>query len=107
MSKNYFSNSINNKKYTGKRKGKLGTHYNPALIVVQTKMRAKELEKILKQNKWEYKIEINNTKPEDISDLELLQNPIETIISEKKPGRNEPCPCGSGKKYKHCCMFKA
>ena len=22
---------------------------------------------------------------------------------EKKVGRNEPCPCGSGKKYKHCC----
>lgn len=21
----------------------------------------------------------------------------------KKPGRNEPCPCGSGKKYKKCC----
>jgi preprotein translocase subunit SecA len=21
----------------------------------------------------------------------------------KKPRRNEPCPCGSGKKYKHCC----
>ncbi len=21
-----------------------------------------------------------------------------------KPGRNAPCPCGSGKKYKHCCM---
>lgn len=20
-----------------------------------------------------------------------------------KPGRNAPCPCGSGKKYKHCC----
>jgi preprotein translocase subunit SecA len=20
-----------------------------------------------------------------------------------KVGRNEPCPCGSGKKYKHCC----
>ena len=24
----------------------------------------------------------------------------------KKIGRNEPCPCGSGKKYKHCCMQK-
>ncbi len=24
-----------------------------------------------------------------------------------KPGRNEPCPCGSGKKYKHCCLLKA
>ena len=22
---------------------------------------------------------------------------------EKKVGRNEPCPCGSGKKYKNCC----
>jgi len=22
---------------------------------------------------------------------------------EKKVGRNEPCPCGSGKKYKKCC----
>ena len=26
-----------------------------------------------------------------------------TIRKEKKIGRNEPCPCGSGKKYKHCC----
>jgi len=24
-------------------------------------------------------------------------------IADKKPKRNEPCPCGSGKKYKHCC----
>jgi len=22
------------------------------------------------------------------------------------PGRNEPCSCGSGKKYKHCCLGK-
>ena len=21
-----------------------------------------------------------------------------------KPGRNDPCPCGSGRKYKHCCL---
>src|SRR5258706_4725810 len=24
-----------------------------------------------------------------------------------KPGRNDACPCGSGKKYKHCCMAPA
>ena len=24
-------------------------------------------------------------------------------VSKKKPGRNDPCPCGSGKKYKKCC----
>jgi tetratricopeptide (TPR) repeat protein len=23
-----------------------------------------------------------------------------------KPGRNDPCPCGSGKKYKRCCLAK-
>ena len=26
-----------------------------------------------------------------------------TVVKEKKVGRNEPCPCGSGKKYKYCC----
>ena len=26
-----------------------------------------------------------------------------TVVKEKKIGRNEPCPCGSGKKYKKCC----
>ena len=25
------------------------------------------------------------------------------VIAEKKPGRNDICPCGSGKKYKKCC----
>lgn len=28
------------------------------------------------------------------------------VRTEKKIGRNDPCPCGSGKKYKHCCMKK-
>ena len=25
------------------------------------------------------------------------------VKADKKPGRNDPCPCGSGKKYKNCC----
>ena len=25
---------------------------------------------------------------------------------EKEPGRNDTCPCGSGKKYKKCCLGK-
>jgi preprotein translocase subunit SecA len=24
------------------------------------------------------------------------------VRSDRKVGRNEPCPCGSGKKFKHC-----
>ncbi len=27
-------------------------------------------------------------------------------VKSGKIGRNEPCPCGSGKKYKHCCLGK-
>jgi preprotein translocase subunit SecA len=26
--------------------------------------------------------------------------------SGEKIGRNDPCPCGSGKKYKKCCLLK-
>jgi hypothetical protein len=25
------------------------------------------------------------------------------VVNNNKTGRNDPCPCGSGKKYKHCC----
>jgi len=33
--------------------------------------------------------------------------PVETVKrSQPKVGRNEPCPCGSGKKYKKCCLNK-
>ncbi len=28
------------------------------------------------------------------------------VRASKKPGRNDPCPCGSGKKYKNCCLLK-
>ena len=31
---------------------------------------------------------------------------MNTQVSQKAPGRNDPCPCGSGKKYKKCCMQK-
>lgn len=27
-------------------------------------------------------------------------------VNKVKIGRNDPCPCGSGKKYKHCCLGK-
>lgn len=30
-----------------------------------------------------------------------------TIVKGKKIGRNDPCPCGSGKKYKKCCGANA
>ncbi len=29
-----------------------------------------------------------------------------TYVASREPDRNDPCPCGSGKKYKKCCMLK-
>jgi preprotein translocase subunit SecA len=29
--------------------------------------------------------------------------PKQPVLATKKAGRNDPCPCGSGKKYKKCC----
>jgi len=40
---------------------------------------------------------------EDFSALAKTSNPVSSVRRGRKIGRNEPCPCGSGKKYKHCC----
>lgn len=36
-------------------------------------------------------------------ELYLSQKKSGTVVKGKKVGRNDSCPCGSGKKYKHCC----
>ncbi len=33
---------------------------------------------------------------------QAIQNSDSEDYSDRRIGRNEPCPCGSGKKYKHC-----
>jgi preprotein translocase subunit SecA len=35
--------------------------------------------------------------------VEALSGRVEPYRAPPKVGRNEPCPCGSGKKYKKCC----
>jgi len=89
--------------FDGKKTAKLGTKKNPAVVNVQTEERLKEVVSIFKKNGWKYTIGLEPNKPEHITDLEILLNPSKTIIAEKKVGRNDPCPCGSGKKYKKCC----
>lgn len=41
--------------------------------------------------------------PERRKELYREQKKSGTIVKERKVGRNEPCPCGFGKKYKYCC----
>ena len=35
--------------------------------------------------------------------FDVISTPKEEPKTTQKVGRNDPCPCGSGKKYKNCC----
>jgi preprotein translocase subunit SecA len=59
-----------------------------------------------------FRIQVSHQREEEIklkSNQRLVYNKSDgdsakqTVQKEKKIGRNDPCPCGSGKKYKKCC----
>jgi len=54
---------------------------------------------------WLYDLPVWDTllTEEKRKELYLEQKKSKTVVKEKKVGRNDPCPCGSGKKYKKCC----
>ncbi len=58
-------------------------------IVPQTKIERKEVAKPVAENLG--------------SDGTVRKKPV---VKKDKVGRNDPCPCGSGKKYKNCCLGK-
>jgi len=63
---------------------------------------------------WKVVVGIESDEPEDISDVERLLNPNKAkeskpraaMTDKPKVGRNDPCPCGSGLKFKQCCLRK-
>ncbi|WP_296557512.1 SEC-C metal-binding domain-containing protein [uncultured Acetobacterium sp.] len=54
---------------------------------------------------WLYSLEEwdNFFTEEQRIELEKEYKRSKTVVNEVKVGRNDPCPCGSGKKYKKCC----
>ncbi len=102
--------------------GKLGTQGNPIRIRVTNEKRMEEVVGICGKNNWKFICGIEPEQPEDISELEYMLNPKSfggkrpkmkqvdnATFVNKEPviGRNAPCPCGSGKKYKKCCLMKS
>ena len=82
---------------------RLGTRKAPAQISVQTQEREQELAAVFAKNGWVCVIEVDPEQDENIRDLESLQDKKTRAVSTKKASRNDPCPCGSGRKYKKCC----
>jgi len=99
---------------------KLGESGNPVRFRVNNEQRMAEIVAICERNNWKFIGGIEPDESEDISEVEYLLNPKafskkpkmksstnSTILKSKQDiGRNEPCPCGSGLKYKKCCMNK-
>jgi SWIM/SEC-C metal-binding protein len=83
---------------------KLGSEKRPAILRVADENRAREMAQICSENGWHFIIGFEPDQPEDISDLEKLLNPPMPISNHNKLGRNNPCFCGSGKKFKKCCI---
>ncbi len=109
MSKFFFKGRIEKKPkhesfgYNTKRAAKLGTEANPLPLTVASDERKAEVEAILAENKLFATITVNVETQEDLVELDTILNKPTTTVFEKTPNRNDPCLCGSGKKYKKCC----
>ena len=56
--------------------------------------------RVRKEERVERKSVTKNAVANAGGDASVRKQPVKKV---KKPGRNDPCPCGSGKKYKNCC----
>ncbi|HDY7526652.1 TPA: SEC-C domain-containing protein [Vibrio vulnificus] len=109
MSKLFFKGRIDARQnhvisgYNVKRDVRAGSEEAPIHVVVQTEARKAEIETLLSEHSIVAQIVIDSKQAENTVELDTLLNKPKTITYAKTPERNEPCICGSGKKYKKCC----
>lgn len=85
---------------------KLGSAKKPLILRVADDSKVDEIATICDERRWHFILRIEPDEEEDLTDLDRkLSPPIQR--EAKKVGRNEPCSCGSGKKYKKCCGLNA
>ncbi|MEI6893509.1 MAG: PBPRA1643 family SWIM/SEC-C metal-binding motif protein [Colwellia sp.] len=89
--------------YNTKRANKLGTEKHPLTLVVTSDEREREVAEIVADNGLFAKITVDTSVDENITELNGILNKAMTTRFEKTPNRNDPCSCGSNKKYKKCC----
>lgn len=89
--------------YAPKPNVKLGSANNPLSLIVQSEERQLQIEAILLEHQLIANINIEASQPENITELDAVLNKPITQVIAKTPQRNEPCICGSTKKYKKCC----
>lgn len=90
---------------------KIGTKKRPAVVRVQSAERARETLDYCNEHGVVVIVGVEPDKEEDLTDIaRALGAPEPTLAARPKVeriGRNDPCPCGSGLKYKKCCLDRA
>ncbi len=82
---------------------RLGSSGHPAVVRVRTEARLTQIMSLCDRHGWKVIIGLEPDQPEDVSDVERLLDPERPATAGSPAGRNDPCPCGSGVKYKKCC----
>ncbi|WP_438865037.1 PBPRA1643 family SWIM/SEC-C metal-binding motif protein [Neptunicella sp.] len=109
MSKFFFKGRIDAREqyqrfgYQPNRNVKPGSEQSPLNLTVSSEERKTEVEAILKEQLLFANIVIDHQATEDLHELDVMLQRPKTTTFEKTPKRNDPCHCGSGKKYKKCC----
>jgi SWIM/SEC-C metal-binding protein len=94
---------FDNRNFVSQKTARLGSSRAPLKLVVSSEERRREVEGICAEHRWTCEIDFGPDNEEDISQLSfLLENQV-VATSTRLAGRNDPCHCGSGKKYKKCC----
>jgi SWIM/SEC-C metal-binding protein len=82
-----------------------GSKKYPLTLTVTNDARKQEVENLVAEVGLHAEVNIDSSEGavESIFELTVLLDRKDTVKVEKVPARNEPCICGSGKKYKKCC----
>ncbi|MEH6442759.1 MAG: PBPRA1643 family SWIM/SEC-C metal-binding motif protein [Oceanospirillaceae bacterium] len=89
--------------YNTNRDVQLGTTKSPLALTVTDESRKAEIELLLSEHQLVANITVDEAAAENIHDLTAIIDRPSPVMIEKKPERNDPCSCNSGKKYKKCC----
>jgi SWIM/SEC-C metal-binding protein len=85
---------------------RLGSRQNPAIVRVRTEDEARRVVELCEQRGWQVIVGVEPDEEEDFADLVRLEHSPAPVRGAASVGRNDPCRCGSGRKYKRCCLAR-
>jgi SWIM/SEC-C metal-binding protein len=109
MSKFFYKGRIEKKPkhqsfgFNTKREIKPGTAEAPLSLSVHTEEKKQQLLAVAQQENIVVEITVDPEQEERLEQLDVYLQKPETKRQVNTTKRNDPCPCGSGKKYKKCC----